>query len=191
MLKRIAARLRWLLGMTRPSDCLAALEEAPMSERIEDYRITAAWRGAPCEVYLFCRWTGYDHPVLPVAPLTHEEALLAPNFGRVYTSLGESPLMLAFDMRFVHRDPLGGEFASAGPGLYAAEPGPGEPVARGPQITAAEAVMRDAYIRVHEGSAELVRNNFDGVFEYDYHANGTLQRLTVRNDLGEVKILDY
>lgn len=190
MLKAIAARLRWALNMTRPSDRMAAVEELRMSERIEDYRIAAVWRGAPCEVYLFHRWTGYEHPVLPVEPLTHDEALLRPNFGRVYTSLSESPLMLAFDMRDVHRDPLGGEFADAGPGLYAAEPGPGESVARGRRITAAEAAMSDAYIRVHEGSAELVRNILDGVFEYDYHANGALQRLTVRDD-DEVRVLDY
>lgn len=190
MLKAIAARLRWLMNMTRPSDRMAAVERLRRSERIEDYRLAATWRGAPCEVYLFHRWTGYEHPVLPVEPLTHDEALLRPNFGRVYTSLGESPVMLAFDMRVVHRDPLGGEFASAGPGLYAAERGPGETVARRSRITAAEAVMRDAYIRVHDGSAELVRNILDGVFEYDYHADGTLQRLTIRGD-DEVKVLDY
>lgn len=161
-----------------------------MSERIEDYRIPAAWRGAPCEVYLFRGWAGYAHPVVPIEPLTHEEALLTPAFGRVYASTGTSPLMLAFELRTVQREALVGEAASASDGLYAAKPGANATMRRGPRITAAEAVMCDTYIRVTDDSAELVRNVFEYVFEYDYRADGTLHRLTNRGD-GEVKILDY
>lgn len=190
MLKAIIERLRWWLNPTQGRGRLAALEQIRMSERLEDYRISAAWRGAPCEVYLFRGWAGYAHPVLPVEPLTHEEALLAPAFGRVYASTGESPLMLAFELRTAHREALDGVGTSASPGLYAAELGPGASMTRGESITAMEAVMRDAYIRVRDGSAELVRNAFEYVFEYDYRADGVLQRLTVR-DGGEVKTLDY
>ena len=152
-----------------------------MRDDLDDFRIPWRLEGVPCEVYLFERWGGYSHPVLPVDPLTLEESLLTSSLCRAYVrELGGEPLMVRFACYAAHSHELDA-CTDLAPGCYAVEdagdgsPRPGAPLDR---IAAA---MSDRRVLVKQrqpgGSTTSVLRELKWAysFEYEYDSHGVLQ----------------
>lgn len=154
-----------------------------MRDDVDDYRISWRLDGEPCEVYLFRRWGTYQHPVLPLDPLSHAEALTSPALCRAYVrDAGGEPRMVRFSSHGADTRTIRLAVAVP-PGPYAlavaadGSEGPGAP------LTSTEAAMADRLLLVNEpGDVAIVRAlTWSYTFDYEYGPDGALRATTVTN----------
>jgi hypothetical protein len=150
-----------------------------MRDDLDDYRIQWRLDDSPCEVYVFGRWGTYNHPVLPLDPLTHAEVLTSPSVCRAFVrDLGGEPLMVRFacyraDTRSFTLD------APCEPGAYAVETADGTDRI-GVHLTPPEAAMADRLILVDPSgdTASLRELTWAYTYDYDYGPDGALRTFT-------------
>lgn len=163
-------------------------------DHLDDYRILWRLEGEPCEVYLFGRWAGYSHPVVPCDSLTFEGSLHARSLCRAYVrELGGEPLMVRFACHAAHDRELATPTDRV-PGCYALEgsdddaPRPGAPLDR------SAAAMSDRLLLVKQGPpggpATAISRTLNWVysFEYEYDGTGALQATFAVKQSGRHKL---
>ena len=152
-----------------------------MRDDLDDFRILWRLEEEPCEVYLFVRWSGYSHPVLPADPLTLEESLHAPCLCRAYVrELGGEPLMVQFACYSAHSQELD-SWTDLAPGCYAVEEAADGSPRPGPPLDRVAAAMSDRLFLVKQGPSDgpptsiLRELKWAYSFEYEYDEKGVLK----------------
>ncbi|MCY1072087.1 hypothetical protein OV090_45500 [Nannocystis sp. RBIL2] len=181
MLRSFFSLIRNLGAMLSGRPSPQRWKEDRMRDDLDDFRIPWRLEGEPCEVYLFQRWGGYSHPVLPGGPLTLEASLHSSSLCRAYVrEFGGEPLMVCFACYAAHNRELdtGTELA---PGCYAVEEaGDGSPHLGVPLDRIAAAMSGRLFVveqRQPGGPPTAVLRELKWAysFEYEYDANGVLQ----------------
>jgi hypothetical protein len=170
----------------------------------EAYKVPWQLGEKPCTVYFFKRWAGYSHPVRPVEPLTHEDALNLAGYCRVFLC-GEGKMSRITFFQAIKTERA--EVALATP------PAPAAPSARyfaltrakdelglGKEVSAAEATMLDELIRIpprnevqppgNRARIEIVTHSVGYSYEYKYDDAGVLKQVVITNPEGR-SVLDY
>ncbi len=161
-----------------------------MRDDLGDYRISWRLDGEPCEVYLFKRWGGYTHPVLPGDPLTHVEALNTPSLCRAFVrELGGEPLMVRF-AAFAARVSELSLSTELAPGTYSVEVADDGSVTPGEPLDRVAAAMADRLIIVAESAVDgsvvvrLRRLEWAYTYDYEYDASGVIWKVNVSSERG-------
>lgn len=161
-----------------------------MRDDLDDYRILWRLEGEPCEVYLFRRWGGYTHPVLPGDPLTHADALRTPSLCRAFVrEIDGEPLMVRFSA-FAARDSELTLPAPPPPGVYSVELLADGSVTAGKPLDRIAAAMTNQMVIVEEGTPDspvkvtLRQLRWAYTYDYTYNSGGVIEQVNLSDDEG-------
>jgi hypothetical protein len=157
--------------------------------------VSAELAGEPCDAYFFARWSTYSHPVTPQEPLYLEQALLRKNFYRAWScAVSGQPRFVLFEAIANQAQLLAGGVVSPdgaeGPLFFALAEGG----SLGAPITAAQAMQSSRFgLRFERGprGGIVVQQKVSFSYRYRYRADGRLDTVTITNNEGVVKQLQY
>lgn len=161
---------------------------------IADFEITVD-RDGPKWVLLFRRWVGYQHPVRPQGPLTIHEALESGRFCRAWyagePNARQMVLFEAVELRAIVRDPPhADDVRHPAEVRYFDTIGDPSGPAVGAPLLPAQAAVRSQFFRRNSSGLALVEVYEHYSYRYEYHPDGALARVRLRNPEGE-SVLSY